>query len=365
MADSTMTFAGLDVHARSVRLAAVRSERLVGELTVAAEVGVIERELRRLGVDLCCYEAGPTGFGLSRDLNVAGIACEVVAPSLIPVRPGERVKTDRRDARRLAQLLAGGLLEFVWVPPRDIEALRDLVRAREDARADRMRARQRLGSFLLRHGQLMPTTTWGVTRREWLGRRTFDASWQQAACDDYLLTLDLADRRIERLGDEMAMAAADGPYRDTVARLRCLRGVDTLTALGLVAEIGDFTRFPKAQTLMSYVGLVPSERSSGQRRRQGSITKTGNGHARRLLVEAAWNARRRPRGSYEIQRRRQGQDPSAVARAIFCEMRLHRRWLRMSSRGKPTPTIAVAVARELCGFVWAIATDQPLRHQDS
>lgn len=361
MTDSTRTMVGLDVHKTSVRVAAVRGQRLVGEVTLPHDEVLVERELRRLGAGLCCYEAGPTGFGLARHLRGAGIGCEVVAPSLIPVRPGDRVKTDRRDARQLAQLLAGGLLQFVWVPSIEVEALRDLVRAREDVRADRMRARQRLGSFLLRHGQLMPTTTWGVIRRQWLGRQTFEARWQQAAFDDYLLALDLADRRIERLHEEMSVAAAQGPYRDLVARLRCLRGVDTLTALGLVAEIGEFTRFASAQALMSYVGLVPSEHSSGQARRQGSITKTGNGHARRLLVEAAWNARRRPRGGYEIQRRRQGQHPHAVARALQCEMRLHQRWMRMSGRGKPSPTIAVAVARELCGFVWAIATDQPLR----
>lgn len=361
MIDSTRTVAGLDVHKASVRVAAVRADRLVGELSLPNDPERVERELRELRVDVCCYEAGPTGFGLARHLKDAGIDCQVVAPSLIPTRPGDRVKTDRRDARRLAQLLAGGLLEPIWVPTPPIEALRDLVRAREDARADRMRARQRLGSFLLRHARQMPTTTWGVRRREWLGRQTFDASWQQAAFDDYLLALDLADRRIEHLGGQMAAAAQEGPYCDIVARLRCLRGVDTLTALGLVAEIGDFTRFCSAGSLMSYVGLVPSEHSSGQTRRQGSITKTGNGHARRLLVEAAWNARRRPRGGYEIQRRRQGQDPRAVVRALHCEARLHRRWMRMSARGKQGPTIAVAVARELCGFVWATATDQPLR----
>lgn len=361
MTDSTRVVAGLDVHKASVRVAVVQAQRLVREATLPHEHDVIARELRELGIDECCYEAGPTGFGLARYLRGAGVWCEVVAPSLIPVRPGDRVKTDRRDARRLAQLHAGGLLESVWVPSLEIEALRDLVRAREDARRDRMRARQRLGSFLLRHDRRMPTTTWGPTRRQWLGAQRFDAPWQQAAFDDYLVALDVVDRRIEGLHQQMTHAAGDGTHSDIVGRLRCLRGVDTLTALGLVAEIGDFTRFDSAQALMSYMGLVPSERSSGQSRRQGSITKTGNSHARRLLVEAAWNARRRPAGGSVIQQRRHGQNPRAVARAIHCETRLHRRWTRMAARGKPTPTIAVAVARELCGFVWAIATDQPLR----
>lgn len=364
MTDSTMAIAGLDVHKASVRIAAIRGDRLIGEQTVPHDHAQITRVLRELSVGSCCYEAGLTGFGLARHLIGEDIACEVVAPSLIPTRPGDRVKTDARDARRLAQLFAGGLLRGVWIPPLDIEALRDLVRAREDARCDRMRARQRLGALLTRHGRTMPTTTWGPGRRRWLSQQTFDATWQQAAFDDYLFALDIVDRRVDGLNTQMADAAATAPYAPVVAKLRCLRGIDILTALGLVAEIGDFTRFSSAQGLMSYVGLVPSEHSSGDKRRRGSITKAGNSHARRLLIEAAWNARTRPRGSYEVTRRRAGHDAHTIARASYCEKRLHQRFVRMRARGKPAPTVAVAVARELCGFVWAMATDQPLRTTD-
>jgi transposase len=362
MVDSRVTVAGMDVHKSSIRLAVVRGgDELVGEVTLAADHELVERELRRAGVERCCYEAGPTGYGLHRHLTGAGIRCDVVAPGRVWQRPGDRVKTDRRDARKLAAQYAGGMLEPIWVPPPELEGLRDLVRCREDARHDRMRARHRLGKFLLRHDRVLPTTCWGVRRREWLGQQAFTDAYQQHAFDDYLVALDLVDRRIQVLERAIDDAATAGPYRDLVARLRCLRGVDTLTAVGLVAEIGDFARFPTAHKFMSFVGLIPSERSSGERRRQGSITKTGNSHARRLLVEAAWNHRRRPRAGYPIQRRRSGQDPRAVARALHAENRLHQRWQHMRARGKHDHTTVVAVARELAGFVWAITTDQPLR----
>lgn len=206
----------------------------------------------------------------------------------------------------------------------------------------------------------MPTQSWSIQRRAWLGQQRFAETTQQAAFDDYVTAVVLVDRRIELLEHHLADAANDGPHAQLVARLRCLRGVDTLTAIGIVAEIGDFEHFPSADRFMSFVGLVPSERSSGEQRKLESITKAGNDHVRRLLVEAAWNHRRQPGASYTIQRRRRGQHPLAVERAIRAERRLHRRWSRMRSRGKDERTIVVAVARELAGFIWAVATDQPL-----
>lgn len=327
---------------------------------MASDPVLVEAALRRVGVVACCYEAGPTGYGLARHLEAVGVRCDVVAPGLVWRQPGDRVKTDPRDARRLAAQFAGGMLGPIFVPPLEIEALRDLVRAREDARHDRMRARGRLGKFLLRQGRVMPTASWSIQRRAWLGQQRFDEHAQQAAFDDYVTAVDLVDRRIELLERHLAEAASNGPHAELVARLRCLRGIDTLSAIGLVAEIGDFERFPTAQRFMSFVGLVPSERSSGEQRKRGSITKAGNDHVRRLLVEAGWNHRRRPGASYTIQRRRRGQHPLAVERAIRAEQRLSRRWSRMRSRGKDERTIVVAVARELAGFVWATATDQPL-----
>jgi transposase len=285
----------------------------------------------------------------------------VVAPGLVPQRPGERVKTDARDARKLARLHAGGLLESIHVPSSELEAARDLVRAREDARLDRMRDRQRLSKFCLRHGRLLPSSGWTVIRRKWLGEQRFEYAAEQITFDTYLHAVDLVDRRVEALDKSIRSMAEQGPWRDLVARLRCLRGVDTLTAFALVAEIGDFARFRTAAEFMAFVGLVPSERSSGEQRRQGSITKVGNSHARRLLVESAWHARRRPKVGYELARRHRGQDAAVIERAWRCQQRLYQRWQRMAGRGKPQQKIVVACARELAGFVWAIATEQPLR----
>lgn len=358
---SSTVSVGLDVHAASIRLAAVRADELLEERTLPYDHEAVCRQLARWPGARVCYEAGPTGFGLHRHLAERGIACEVVAPGLVPIRPGDRVKTDPRDARKLARLHAGGLLEPIFVPSVELEALRDLVRTREAARIDRMRDRHRLSKFLLRHDRRMPFRSWGAGRRKWLGEQNFDQPAQQLAFDSYRQTLDLVDRRVEALDRQLAEVAEQGEWAALVARLRCLRGIDTLTALGLAAEIGDFDRFASAEAFMSFVGLVPSERSSGEQRRQGSVTKAGNAHARRLLVEAAWHSRRRPKVSYELSRRQSGQDPAVLERAWACQQRLHRRFMRMQARGKPSQKIVVACARELAGFVWAIATDQPLR----
>jgi len=362
MNDSTTVTVGLDVHARSIRLAAVRAYELLEERTLPYDEEAVELALRRWPAVRCCYEAGPTGFGLQRFLVERGFDCLVVAPGLVPQRPGDRVKTDSRDARKLARLLAGGLLESIHVPSRELEAARDLVRAREDARLDRMRDRQRLSKFCLRHGRTLPSSSWTVTRRSWLSEQRFEFAAQQQTFDTYLHAVDLVDARIAQLERAIRETAEQEPWRALVARLRCLRGIDTLTALALVAEIGDFNRFRTAAELMAFVGLVPSERSSGEQRRQGSITKVGNSHVRRLLVESAWHARRRPTVGYELARRQRGQDPAIVERAWRCQQRLHARWQRMAGRGKPQQKIVVACARELTGFVWAIATEQPLRN---
>jgi transposase len=358
--DMTVTV-GLDVHARSIRLAAVRADELLEERTLPYDEAALELALRRFPQVRCCYEAGPTGFGLYRYLAERGVECAVVAPGLVPQRPGERIKTDPRDARKLARLHAGGLLEAIYVPAPELEAARDLVRAREAARLDRMRDRHRLSKFCLRHGLRPPGSSWGVTRRRWLAEKRFSFAAQQQAFDSYLHALDLVDMRIEALERAIAEAAEQGPWRELVGRLRCLRGVDTLTALGLVSEIGDFERFRSAEEFMAFVGLVPCERSSGEVRRQGSITKVGHAHVRRLLVESAWHARRRPRVGYELARRQRSQDVLTIERAWRCQQRLHRRWQKMAARGKPSQRIVVACARELAGFVWAIATEQPLR----
>jgi transposase len=361
MRESTTVTVGLDVHKASIRLAAVRADELLEERTLPYDPVAVERALARWPEAVCCYEAGPTGFGLYRHLVGRGIVCAVVAPGLVPRRPGERVKTDRRDARKLASLHAGGLLEPIYVPTPELEAARDLVRAREDARLDRMRDRHRLSKFCLRHGRVLPGKSWSIVRRKWLGEQRFEFAAQQQTFDSYVHTVDLVDHRIAVLERSIAETAAQGPWRELVARLRCLRGIDTLSALGIAVEIGDFSRFACAEQFMAFVGLVPSEHSSGEQRRQGSITKVGNSHVRRLLVEAAWHARRRPKVGYELARRQRGQDAFVIERAWRCQQRLYRRWLRMAARGKLEQKIVVACARELAGFVWALATEQPLR----
>ena len=358
MIESTTVTVGLDVHARSIRLAAVRADELLEERTLGYDEEAVERLLRRWPVVRCCYEAGPTGFGLYRYLVERGIDCQVVAPGLVPQRAGDRVKTDARDARKLARLLAGGLLEPIHVPSPEVEAARDLVRAREDARLDRMRDRQRLSKFCLRHGRLLPTSAWTVIRRKWLGEQRFEYAAEQITFDTYMHAVDLVDRRVEALERAIRGTAEQGPWRELVAALRCLRGIDTLTALALVAEIGDFSRFRTAEEFMAFVGLVPSEHSSGESRSQGSVTKTGNGHARRLLVEAAWHHRPRYTVGKTMRERWDLAPAAARARGDEGNRRLHHRWVTFIDRRKRGTIANVAIARELAGWCWSLAVMQ-------
>jgi transposase len=246
MVELTTLTVGLDVHPRSIRLAAVRADELLEERTLSYDIEQIERLVRRRPAVRCWYEAAPTGFGLYRRLVERGIDCHVVFTGAGAAAARRSVKTDPRDTRKLARLLAGGLLEPIHVPSPELEAMRDLVRAREDARLDRMRDRQRLSKFCLRHGRSLPTSAWTVIRRKWLGKQRFKHAAEQITFDTYLHAVDLVDRRIEALEKSIRETAKQGPWRELVARLRCLRGIDTLTALALVAEIGDFDRFRTA-----------------------------------------------------------------------------------------------------------------------
>ena len=310
------------------------------------------------GPVVVAYEVGPTGFGLARALTAAGVRCEVVAPSKLERPPGDRVKTDRRDAERLARLLRIGELPGVRVPTEAEEAARDLVRAREDARGDLMRARHRLSKLLLRHGLVWENSAWTAAHEAWLRAQRFDRLGVQLAFDeafdeafDAVLTVHARRDRLDAAITEMA---ATGPFASVVGRLCCLRGVGTLTAFGLAVEVGDWRRFT-GSSIGSYLGLVPTESSSGARRAQGGITKTGNSHARRLLVEAAWHHRKPYRPSRELIRRRDGQPPAVRERAEHGNRRLHRRWARLDVRGKRSTISAVAVARELAGWSWSLA----------
>lgn len=322
--------------------------------TFEAVRGLVRRWAEPVTVRVC-YEAGPTGYVLYRWLTELGIRCTVVAPSLTPRRPGERIKTDRRDARKLAGLLRAGELTAVRVPTEAEEAARDLLRARDDAREDRNRARQRLTHFLLRHGRVYADGhAWTVRHRAWLARQRFEDAVLQQTLQHYQTTVDLRTAELARLDQEIAAVAATEPFRQDVAALSSLRGISTLSALTLVAEIGDFRRFRRAGELMAFVGLVPTERSSGDRRRQGSITKTGNRFVRRVFVEAAWNAARKPNLGPAFARRTAGQPAETVAIAARAQERLHDRYWHHIHHRKPAGVAAVAVARELVGFCWAV-----------
>jgi transposase len=307
------------------------------------------------------YEAGPTGFELARVLEGAGVACLVAAPGKIE-RPGQdRVKTDRRDAERLVRLLMIGGLDPVRVPSSAEEALRDLVRAREDVRGDLMRARHRLSKLLLRHDVRYDDTAsaWTAAHRSWLSRLELGERAAQSTLLDYLGAIDALVIRRDTLERTLAELVPGSPWAEQVARLRCLRGIDTLSAVGLCAEVGDFARFEQPGQLMSYLGLVPSEHSSGKTRRQGAITKSGSGHARRLLVEAAWHYRRPARKGATLQRRQEGQPAHVLAISWKAQQRLHQLWRRLDSeRGKRKTVVAVAVARHLAGFCWAITNTE-------
>ena len=354
------TLVGLDVHAAKIVAAVLDGE--TGQLQTfvmggesAAAAGFCAGLAGPVRV---AYEAGPTGYGLARELAGRGVECVVAAPGKIPRAPGDRVKTDRRDAELLARLLLAGNLHPVRVPGGEEEALRDLVRAREDVRGDLMRARHRLSKLLLRHDVRFDGTAraWTIAHRDWLTGLDLGDRGAQVTLHDYLGAIDALLVRRDALEATIGELVPGSPWADTVARLRCLRGIDTLSAVGLCAEIGDFTRFPRAGQLMSYLGVVPSENSSGEKRRQGAITKSGSRHARRLLVEAAWHYRRAPAKGDTLRRRQAGQSAHVIALSWKAQQRLHHSWRRLDSqRGKRRTIVAVAVARELAGFCWAIA----------
>jgi transposase len=349
------SWVGLDVHARSVVAGVidqgtgeVRSLRLQpGGETVAW--------LQRLPAPVrVVYEAGPTGYRLARACAEAGINCVVAAPSRVRAA-ADRVKTDRRDAERLARLLRLGEITPVRIPTLEEEAARDLVRAREDARSDLMRARHRLSKLLLRHGLVYDGTAWTRTHDVWLRRQRFDGGPLAIVFDEcYGRMLDAKGRR-DALDQAIAELAATPPYVEVVQRLVCLRGVSTLTAFALTVELGDWHRF-RPQSLGPFLGLTPSEYSSGERRRQGAITKAGNSHVRRLLIEAAWHQRPPTRRSVTLERRRAGKPLAVQSQAECSGRRLHGRWHALEARGKPRSIVVVAVARELAGHCWALAT---------
>ena len=352
------TSVGLDVHARSVVATALDSK--TGEVfktTLVPAHDEVIKWLRQLpGPVATTYEAGPTGFGLYRALSAEGIRCEVAAPSKLTRPSGDRVKTDAKDALLLAQLLQVGQITSVRVPSVSQEAARDLVRAREDVRGDLMRARHRVSKLLLRHGHVYyGGKAWTGAHDAWLRRIRFNQPGTRAAYEADLEAVEFAVARRDRLDATITAMAAESEFTPTLRKLCCLRGISTLTGFALAVEIGEWERFT-GSSIGAYLGLVPSEYSSGQSRRQGGITKAGNSHVRRLLIEAAWHHKPRYTVGKVLQARWDQAPATARTRAHLGNQRLHRRWTTMSARKKKHTVATTAIARELAGWCWSLAT---------
>jgi transposase len=358
---SDRKYVGLDVHKATIAVAVADEGR--GEVrsygTIKNTPEAVAKLVKQLGSAerlLCCYEAGPCGYGLERQVRGMGAGCVVVAPSLIPTRPGERIKTDRRDALKLARLLRSGELTAIWVPDAEHEALRDLSRARETARDALHQARQHVSKLLLRLGIEAPNglKRWTQRYRSWLGEVKLEHAQQQVVLADYIQTVDVATARLKRLEVSLTEAATQGRHAPLIAAVQSLRGVGVITAVSIVAELGDLGRFPSARPLMAYLGLVPSEHSSGGSQRRGRITKAGNRHVRHLLVQAAWHYRHPPKLTAALNKRQAGQPTAVTDVAWRAQERLHARYRHLAGR-KGRQKAVIAVARELAGFIWALA----------
>jgi transposase len=355
------THLGLDVHKDTISVAILRPDQQVADVErIAHDQASIRRLVGRLGnprMLRACYEAGPTGFELARLLHSMDLRCEVIAPSLIPRAPGDKVKTDRRDCRRLARLHRAGELVAIRIPTLQEEAVRDLCRTRADMVQDLTRARNRLGKFLLRHGRpWRGGSTWTHAYQAWLRSQRFDHPALTGTLGHYLAVVEVRNAQLDAVEADLADWCARPPLDWQVARLAAYRGVSRLGALTLAAEVCDWRRFASASQFMGFCGLVPSEYSSGNTVHRGRLTKAGNAHLRRQLVEAAWAYQHRPSVGGELARRQHGLDPAVVARAWAAQQRLSGRFRRLAARKNTKSIVAAAIARELAGFLWAEMT---------
>jgi transposase len=360
MKDST-TYVALDTHKKEHAVALLLPGVDDPEVwTIPNTKRDVRRMVRRIlarapGRVMFCYEAGVCGFALQRQIEAAGAACEVIAPSLVPVQAGKRIKTDRRDARNLAKMFRAGMLTEVHPPTEEEESIRDLCRCREAAQRDLMRIRHQLSKFLFRRGWIYQAgTQWTQKHLDWIARIRFDRARDQWMLSAYSLELEHRQERVRSLTRAVEEAAANSPWREQIGWLRCFRGIDTLTAVTILSELHGVGRFDSPRQLMSYLGLTPSEDSSGDKDRKGSITKAGNRRVRRVLVEASWHQARAPRVSAALRKRREGQPAWVIEVADRAMKRLHDRYWRLVHRGKLPTTAATAVSRELCGFLWAV-----------
>lgn len=365
MSKHTIKYVGLDTHKQSITIA-IADEKRDGEVvtygsipnTFEAVGKFIRKQVSKNRELRCVYEAGPTGFGLCRFLRGNGIDCIVVAPSMIPKKDGDRIKTDRRDACNLARLHRSGELQEIYVPTREDEAMRDLIRSRDDARHASRKAKQRLQSFLLRHGKIYSgKTNWSQPHFNWLAEIKMDHPAQQIAFQEYITAIHETTNRISRLDKEISTLCKEWKQAPLVTAIQSLRGVAELTAATIVAELGNLERFSNPKQLMAYLGLVPSVYSTGTSTKHGGITKTGNGFVRRALVEASWTYRLPARMTKHLLKRNHGL-PSAIKDIAWkAQLRLCSRFRRLRAKGKPTQVVTTAIARELIAFVWAISRE--------
>jgi len=357
----SITYAAMDVHKKEHKVAKLSPGADINspeEWTVLNTADQIKRMVERVcrkapGPVVFCYEAGVCGFALQRQIEAAGAICKVIAPSLVPVKPGQRIKTDRRDARKLVGYLRAGMLTEIQPPDEEGESARDLVRSREAAQEDLQRSRHQLSKFLLRRAIHYHGNQWTQKHRRWLTSLEFDRKRDTAIFNDYLSEMTHREDRLEELTTAITAMSCEPRYAEKIGWLRCFRGIDTITAITIVTEIYSIERFPTPRKLMSYVGLVPSEDSSGENPRKGGITKTGNRRVRRTLIQAAWNQIRRVQVSKALKKRRAGQPAWAVQLADRAMRRLHHRYCHLTRKGKTATKAATAVAREMVGFVWA------------
>ena len=368
--EGSITWVGIDAHKKTLAVAVLGSSGRPDEFTIDNDERSIRKLAKRLnragGEVRCCYEAGTCGYTLQRRLEAAGVICEVIAPSLVPRKPGERIKTDRRDALKLAELQRAGVLTTVTPPTPDQEAIRDLCRCREDVRADLARSRHRLIKMLVRRGYVFRSTSrlWSEAHRRWLASLTFDNETDRVVIAEYQLAIDQAERRLKAMDAELEKAAQLPLYRDHVAWLRCFRGIDTTIAMIFVAELHGIERFDSPRALAAYLGLVPTLYASGESAHRGKITKTGNGHIRRALVQACWGYRHRAAVGPRLRARREGQPERVITIADEAQRRLTARYRRLIERRKTPNKVVIAIARELVGFLWAALRDdrEPARH---
>jgi len=363
----SVVYVGMDVHKDSIVIAVAHEGRKPAKKwkTIPYDGVRLQKALKMLlkpnQVLKVCYEAGPTGFGLHRRLRKAGIDCIVVAPSLVPGKPGDRVKTDRRDACKLAHFLRSGDLTEVHVPDEAVEAIRDLERARAAAKCAERTARHQLGKFLLRHDRHWDETTWTQKHLNWIRTQKFEYPAQQEVLADYVKAVEDLAERVDKLTTTLDKLVQDTVLAPLVKALQAFRGISMVSAVTIAAEVGgDLRRFQTAGQFMSYVGLTPSEDSTGKRRRQGAITRCGNGHLRRIVVEAAWHYRHMPAMSKELRRRNRGVAEGVRRIAWETQKRLHKRLYHLIHAGKSSQKAVVALARELAGFIWSVGQEEAL-----